>query len=370
MCSQYLIGKTDLMQLLERDGLIEGLRSELSDAKDALEDANRDRDFYKVENERLETIDSAKGAQFGSQNEQMRLMQNERSELQKQIDSERGQKDMANRTMMDQKRLIMELQQQIIDIRNRQGFPALVEEKKAALEAAETERKNVEQLRQELSQKNRYIQELLGNLSSSEEALDAARESMKELMQRVDVERLHSQDKDVEIQRLKGETNALKTQCKEAQDTLTSIQEAATRKATSPVLGERLTAEPEAANGKGDYSAAANDTAKENGASTSQVGSPTASSPLRSGRPFSPALSPSESGFRTIHGHHRPDGSLGGYRAGKGMRRAPIGGLNRVGSPAEMNGGRSMSTDSLGSNSRSANGSLEATKEEDDVYGP
>lgn len=363
-----------LTQLHERDETIEGLQSQLSDAKDSLDDANRIRDFYKLENERLESIDSVKGAQFGSLSEQLRGMQIERSELQKQIDSEKGQKDMANRTMMEQKRIIIDLQQQIGDLRKRQGFLKLQEERKAALETAETERKNAERLQQELSEMKAAVDQLQRTVSSHEESSTAARETMRELMYRIDVERLQNQDKDSEIQRLSEETSALQAQCREAQETLASIQEAATRKTTSPVLDRPLTAEPDSANGAGDYFApAANGPATGNGSShdssTSQANSPPALPPRRSGLPSPPALSPSEGGFRTIHGHHRPDGSLGGYRAGKGMRRAPSGGLNGVGSPGEVNGGRSMSTDSLGSNRRSANGSLGATKEEDDLYG-
>lgn len=356
-----------------------------------MEDANRVRDIYKAENVRLESVDAVKGAQFAANSEQVKLMQTERIQLLQQIESEKGQKELANQTMMDQKQMILDLHQQIADLRRRQGFLTLQEEKKAALDLAEAERQSAERLQQELNESQAIAAETQASLEASQHDLQAARGAAADLMQRLDTERLQKANLEAAVQAVQDQNTALEARAEDAEarlaSTLMSIQEAATRKAASPpAIDARTSSDTAKTNGKHDYFDAKTNgqmsdkaIVEEPGSFPSHPGSQAASPRSPPYSPYSPILSPSEGGFRTIHGQHRPDGSLGGYRAGKGMRRVGSSGVARtLNSPvlggANGNGRRSESVASTGSNSNSrgsVGGSVQTPREDDeDLYGP
>lgn len=355
-----------------------------------MDGAFRVRDIYKAENARLESVDSVKGRQFAAHSDQVKLMQTERIQLLQQIDSEKGQKELANQTMMDQKQMILDLHQQIADLRKRQGFLTLQEEKKAALETAEIERQNAERLQHELDEAQATSAERQISLDASHNDFQAAQAALADLMERLEAERLQKAHLEAANQALNDQSTAWKTRCEEAEATLSStlesIQAAATRKAASPPAPPTDTrASSDAAvtkNGSHDYFAP-NGNSNTNGhisdkqivdepATTSpRPDSQTTSPRSPSSHPWSPSLSPSEGGFRTIHGQHRADGSLGGYRAGKGIRRISSGGVNRILSPGSERRAGSMASNGSGSNSRgSVGGSVQTPREEDeDLYG-
>lgn len=308
-------------------------------------------------------------------------MQNERAEHLKEIDSLKGQNAPNNHAIADYQARVNDQQNQMADLRKRQGFKPLQDDRNAALEDVEAERQKCRALHEQLTEAQNDIERLQQDVRASGAALDAAEIEAADARSATEVEREWREKLESVIEGMQKEMEQLQSDKSSVEAVLLSIQEAARGNASGTSHGRTS---PNGATeqgyftnfghnidgGAGSHVLTGEDVQRPregvlgdsspSGLGRSQPASPAA-------RPRPAARSPSsqtDGGFRTVHGIHRPDGSLGGYRAGKGMRRGTGGVISRMNSPGNAYEGRSMSTDSLGSQARSQDGSLETIKEE------
>ncbi|GIZ38925.1 hypothetical protein CKM354_000232400 [Cercospora kikuchii] len=320
----------------QRDIDIETLEERLEEAREAMEIAKNDAELHRLEKTQLESMGALQGQTYDSIMQQSKVIQTERAELQKQYDASKGQLGLANETILRFKNLLEEERQKNADLRKRQGFVALQEERNNALEMLEqhktaasnqTEREKQmrEQLTSEIALLRSEIQMLQSELSSVQTAVQTA----------VNNTEMAEQDK----RSLQSEFEALQLHAQELKDTLATVQAAASKATPAPTptleapkLPERPT--PAAVDDyfNADDTDAANppapDTSSDDAAASAPI--PLVSSPVTANG-SSPGMSPGQqvasprapgtSHFKTIHGTHRPDGSLGGYRRDASLRR-------------------------------------------------
>ncbi|KAH9826336.1 Ankyrin repeat domain-containing protein 17 [Teratosphaeria destructans] len=96
-------------------------------------------EYHELEKKRIVSMNSLRGETYESIGQQMKAIQNERIEVLKQLDAYRGQADLANDTISRLQGLLDEERATNAALRRRQGFVALQEEKKAAVETLELE---------------------------------------------------------------------------------------------------------------------------------------------------------------------------------------------------------------------------------------
>ncbi|PIB00567.1 Ankyrin repeat domain-containing protein 17 [Cercospora beticola] len=320
----------------ERDTNITILKERIEEAQEALIIANKDAEFAKLEKTQLESMGALQGQTYASVMEQSKSIQAERLELQKQYDASKGQLGLANETINRFKLLLEDERQNNADLRKRQGFVALQEERNNALEMleqqkkassyeVELERQKHQQLQSEIASLQRQTQTLQSEVFSVQTAAQAANERAEAIRQ--------------EKQTLQDQIVALQEHTNELKEALTAVQTAASKAtpaptptAEAPKLPERPAPATVDEYFNTDDADAANptvlDTSSDDAAASAPI--PLVSSPL-SANDSSPGMSPGQqvtsprfpgpSGFRTIHGTHRPDGSLGGYRKDASLRR-------------------------------------------------
>ncbi|KAK5125182.1 hypothetical protein LTR85_000858 [Meristemomyces frigidus] len=320
----------------ERDNDIETLNSLLAETNEQLEIAKKDFESQQFEIQRLRSISSLQGETYESIGQQLRAMQNERVELLKQLDASKGQAGLANDTVSRLRTLLDEEKETNASLRKRQGYVALQEEKKAALELLEQERKSASDqsqlYQQERGEHIQEIQFLLTRDKQLEATAESAQRETETALKDTEIERRAREEGEEKVRSLQEEVQRLES-------VLASVQEAASK--NKPRLESRTLTEDsgfqdgesplrtKAFRSQSDtlFVGAASDAAGSVLDSTTPVAQfRGAADALKRRQTDGPAsstsspTSPSVGGFRTIHGQHRVDGSLGGYRTDRQKR--------------------------------------------------
>ena len=371
-----------LAKLKERDKTIESLNAILAETNEQLEIANKDIDFHQLEEKRLLSVTSFHGETYESLGQQIKAMQSERVELLKQLDASRGHVNSANDTITNV-RVLLDNERQTNDaLRARQGWATLQREKKAALEMVKSQEKAAieisEREKQKRNELQNEIQVLQNNLQEMKEEITSVRAAEGAATEISKTERQEKED-------LQNEMKVLQNKSRGLEEVLASIQAAAGRNRDGTSEPGTAPNGPETP-GSQDYFRHRTTRADRDMAiyglddiTVSPIGSLPIASPSQLGNsamaPRSPTTSPNsnarspgwqaESGFRTIHGQHRADGSLGGYRTDRGIRRMTSDSLYNVSIVNGSGEGRSLSMESLHSDVRSTTGSAEAWKAEE-----
>lgn len=317
----------------ERDNHIETLNSRLAETNEQLEIAKKDVESHKFESERLQSISALHGETYESVGQQNRAMQNERVELLKQLDASKGQAGLANDTVKRLRGLLAEEKETNASLRKRQGYVALQEEKKAALELLEQERQSASD-QAELDQQKRAelvkeVEFLVGRARELEAAVESAQMATDIASKETEIERKGRVEAEEKAQ-------VLQKKVEEIEGVLASVQEAASRNKTisrtttddsgyqddlSPLRAQTFRSQSDTFI-VGAASDAAGPVPDSNGSVRYSRAGAAALRRRQTDDPTSNTSSPtSPSGFRTIHGHHRIDGSLGGYRTNRQKRK-------------------------------------------------
>lgn len=241
----------------------------------------KDIDFYHHEKKRLLSESSFQGETYESAGQQVRAMQAERAELLRQLDAARGQTGLANESVNRVQALLNDERKTNAALRKRQELASLQEEIKAAHEIIETEKHKNEGLQHNIQSLRDTVAALENQITSVQVEVQAA------------VQATHCEQEKQEA--LKDELTTLGNRYRAA-----VLESAAAAQKNAELIAEqeyfRLPA-----------------TIVQTGRDESP--SSTASPSTKTTSPVPQARSPgTPSGFRTIHGQHRPDGSLGGYR--------------------------------------------------------
>ncbi|KAK4573996.1 hypothetical protein LTR86_001757 [Recurvomyces mirabilis] len=363
-------------RLKKRDAEIETLMARLAEAHEERDLAKRDVEFHKHEKETLVSESDFHGEAYASMEDQLRDAQNERTALSNQVRAARGQANLANGSVVKLRGLLTE-QREINDaLRQRTGYTALQEEKTTALalvsELRAAASKQAEAAQMERSKLEEQVNHILARCQQQNSDKERANTDMQSLMQVLEAERVKTGRQEEYINRLQQEL-------KKSEDILISIQEAASRERTKAELAETLAPEPVAVNGHGSNGT----TITRSQSDTKVLGDAEDISSLANALTRKPvgqfhdaasalrrthtdttvfaANAPSSSsvgGFTTIHGIHRPNGALGGYRTNRRKTRMPDDELyttSRNGSLVEHHGG----TESIHQHTPSVSGSAE-----------
>jgi hypothetical protein len=338
-----------------REETIEELTAALTETQEQLESANKDIDFYQHEKKRLMSASSFQGESYVSAGQQVRAMQNERAELLRQLDAARGQTGLANESVDRVQALLNSERQANATLRKRQELASLQDELMVAHETIDIEQQKNEGLRHDI----RSLQDTIVTLK--DDIIDAQAD-VQAAIQASEIER---QTQDL----LRDEIKALED--KYRAEVLASVQATAERIATQQQSESQTPhSDPDPSSGK-DYfrpptgrSQNGNDhgtTSASPVASPGQLNGSAKSPRSQAASPDPQAKSPgSESGFRTIHGRHRPDGSLGGYRINRTAQRKHSENLYESSILYERSEERSLRTQTSHSDDPSATNSKEA----------
>ncbi|KAF2768852.1 ankyrin [Teratosphaeria nubilosa] len=316
--------------LSQRDAEIDTLRERLEETREQLDIANKDSEYHELEKKRIMSMNSLQGETYESISQQMKAIQNERIELLKQLDAYRGQADLANDTISRLQGLLDEERATNAALRRRQGFAALREEKKVAVETLELEQQRTAQVLNEEEKKrqdlSRQIQGLHGDVQGLLAAPETAQKNTKTAVEDAEAEKS-------ERERVQSKVGYLEDQVRAMEELVAEFQAAANRaispaSATPATNGVSGIDSPQGyfptQNGVPGYPQTAAASLEGNDSIHSLMQAkipatpPTVSPTDMPGSPQPGAQSP---GFRTIHGQHRPDGSLGGYRSSRVVRR-------------------------------------------------
>lgn len=344
--SELVVAKKDLAaataELRDREADIEGLNATLAETREQLVIANRDIDAHQHDKQQLMSMSSLHGSQYESVGQQMKVIQLERAELQKQLDASKGQMQLANDSAARFKNLLDEERQTNAALRKRSAWASLQEEKQMALDMVQHEKQAALQAseieRRQRSQLEERIQRLQNDIQALRDELKSTRADTKEAIDLVQAEELQNKQ-------LQSEIETLQANARDLEEAMASVQAAASRskivvqKSTPHELNATpgneyfppQTATPGSTNGFHLHGADEASSVPNRKLVGSPVGSPPVASP---GTYSNPATSPraphpnvrspgsQAEGFRTIHGQHRPDGSLGGYRTDRaGVKR-------------------------------------------------
>lgn len=344
MRSDHEQSKRDLsqakMEIEERDQSIEALKNDLEEAYDRLETARKEKEEHELEKESFLSERTLQGTTYQSVGEQIKAIKFERDELQKQLDAEKGQNKMTQAAAADLRKRLDEERLKTAQLRTRQGFTAL-EEKKAAVLGLEEEKKAWLQKSRQMEEEHSMMLGKIGELQSAlqimEKETTSARTGTVHAMTELESERAR-------YLQLQDELAHLKVDYRELQETLESVQAAASgSRAKSPGSDTQDARNPfsrtgstmgldqsvEAAQNPGNHPLAMFNSPGdltpvepvESPPMPPTNGSTAQPQPQNSRDTTSPSSPPPSAGFRTVHGQHRPDGSLGGYTNGGGTRR-------------------------------------------------
>lgn len=358
--------------LEEREQKIQGLEIDLDEVRDRLDTAHQQIEEHETEKQGLLSRRDMEGSVYEAKDQQIKAIKDERDNLQKQLDSQIGQYKMATDRADDFRKRLHQEREKNDALRSRQGWSALQEEKKAADEALEAHKKasaeESERARVEKDEVLEHRQKLEIELDILKSELLSARNATTAAIATSETEKQDKEQLMQEKLQLQEEVDRLQKDRQRIQDALASVSNEQNKSMAEPgMLGTvpNGTSSPDATlistavDYHEDYSdhAMSYDRApplppKElflgptmgslpRKAVNSPPGQPTSSSasprsyPLTPGSelgsPTSPPWGPSipgqstTNGFKTIHGHHRPDGALGGYAEGRGIRRKQSG---------------------------------------------
>lgn len=337
----------------EREKTIETLSASLSEANEQIEITNKDIEIHQLEKKRLLSVSSLQGETYDSVGQQMRAIQSERMEIQRQLETYRGQLDLANETITRVRVLLDEQRVVNNDLRKRQGLATLVKEKQAAIEMSESERQKRIEMQDEIEVLQNNLREMKGELASVQTAAGAA-------IELAEIEKRKREELQSEIEAREMDRAPVSDEAPAAGNE-NGESEVFTPPSGPDTPGAQGYFRQSSARGYSDLGINGL-----TGGAVGSVGIPAVSSPSRLNSPRSPttsanlnARSPTspgwqaESTFRTIHGQHRADGSLDGYRSDRGMRRLTSDSLYDV----SIRNGSVEGLDSVGSEGRTTTGS-------------
>jgi cob(I)alamin adenosyltransferase len=334
---------------------IEELTATLTESQEQLESAKRDIDFHQHEKKRLMSASTFQGESYISAGQQVRAMQNERAELLKDLDAARGQTGLANESVDRVQALLDTERQANALLRKRQELDYLHNKLKAAHHNNDLEKQKVTELEHEICSLQDTIVTLKDDIVCAQADAQAA----------VQVSQIERQTQDL----LRDEIKTLED--KYRAEVLASVQATAERIATQQRPGSQTPQNDLDSSAGKDYFRPPTGRAQSGDDHGITTASPVASPGQFNGlakSPRSQAASPdpqakspgSESGFRTIHGRHRPDGSLGGYRVDRVAQRKHSENLYESSILHERSEERSLRTQTSHSDAPSVTNSEEA----------
>lgn len=332
-----------LTQLRSREQTIDELKADLIESQEQLESANKDIDFYQHEKKRLMSASSFHGETYESTGQQVKAMQTERAELLKQLDAARGQTGLANEAVDRIQALLNNERKTNASLRQKQELTTLQDEIKHTQDSIAAERQKSLGLQLEI----RVLQETIFALKNEVAAVQADEQAAVAAA----VTEQHKQDalkEDIKVLENKLRAEVLSSVQATAERNAHQPNSPPSRKELNPIARKDYPRLPAGrAQGDRDHGSAVGGAAR---FPRSQTTSPT---------PQAKSLG-TETGFRTIHGQHRPDGSLGGYRLDRALQRTPSDNLYESSVRNGQSGERTLSPQTSRSDGQSVTSSDEA----------
>ena len=274
-------------------------------------------------------------------------MQNERAELLKQLDAARGQTGLANEAVERVQSLLNNERKANATLRTRQELARLQDELKAAHDAVELEQRKNTGLQHDMHSLQNTINALRDEVQSVQAEVQAA-------LTTADAERQKQDSLKDEIKVLEDKYRA---------EVLASVQAVAERNATHQHSNSQSPYNDLDASAGKDYFRPPTGRAqsdREQGITSSPLGSPSMPDVSAKSTRSATASPGFENGFMTIHGRHRPDGALGGYRTDRTAQRKYSENLYESSVHNGRTGMRTLSAQTSRSEEQSATGSEEA----------
>lgn len=317
---------------------IESLEAFLAETKEQLEIANNNIDFHKLDNERLVSEDKHKGETYASTPQQIKAVQNERAELVKQLESSMTQSSVYSNMATKLQAQIEEEKATNAALRSQQAWVALQKERQDSAETVEKLKRDsseaAELAEQEKKELCNFIEVLQNTLSGEEDERAILRATLEGEVKARAAETAAEKQK---CDRLQVELTALREQLGAMEQALEWVGNVVRRNPGQD--GQTASRNGFDSNSRQDYSASR--THSNRAGSDGEAGSDpeTAPPPLPVRKPRSSpagqkevasasqtsdgAGSPGTTAgpFRTVHGVHRADGSLGGYKHGENAAR-------------------------------------------------
>ncbi|QIW94960.1 hypothetical protein AMS68_000478 [Peltaster fructicola] len=303
--------------------MIMDLEAELNETKDQLNNAEHKASYHDKENKRLEHENSYHGEQYESARAQIKSMQMDRQELERQINASKGRIDLANDRTAEVQILLEQERQTSDKLRNRHNWNELQEEKKEALRLYEAKCQESEDLQSK-------INELLNHFKDQEQRLSDSHRDLEMARVAIGKEKQEQESLRTALANAHQEKTTLQTTTDELQGRIDAILLATGRPQSPPVQTQTppLQASPrpnEARTTSGFYFPPRQPVGVPDRAMASQPQSPEMIDDgmvmVEKSDLTSSAAEVKSPGFTTIHGFHRPNGALGGWRTDTTRRR-------------------------------------------------
>ena len=335
-----------IVKLQTREEAIQDLTFALTESQEQLESANKDIDFYKHEKKRLKAASSFQGETHESAGQQVRAMQIERAELLKKLDAARGQTGLANEAV--------ERVQSLLEIERKANATLRQRQELARLQEVKVAEESVKAEKQENAELQHNMYSLENTITALRDQVQTVQADVQAALTAADVERQKQDSLKDEIKVLEDKYRA---------EVLASVQAVAERNAAQHQAGSQTPYNDL------DTSVGKNYFRPPTGRTQSDRDPAITSSPFASPSPTdvsakatrSATASPGfENGFMTIHGRHRPDGALGGYRTDRTAQRKYSENLYESSVHNGRNGMRTLSAQTSRSEEQSTTGPDEA----------
>lgn len=345
--------QSDHATLEDRDRKIKALQLDLEDALGRLETARKEVEEHEHQKQAMLSMRSLQGSAYEAVDRRVRTIQEERDHLQRQLESERGQCKVAEYTALELRKRLEDERIKNDALRSRTGLAAMQEELETAMSSFDAEKKATVQTLE--AEKRAHVEAFEEQKRAAVAPFEAERDSILEKCNQVESEnlvlRLEAADLRDKIEQMEKDSEErsfeLATALQESLDMTEKLTVEKQLSAKSTEEAKRLEGEywklqkmladgsSVKPNGNAGYQAKerppstagsdelyqnshrnSTETVTSNADSGAQRPDALQQSPSNGSSIGSPTSPP---GFRTIHGQHRPDGALGGYRQGKGM---------------------------------------------------
>lgn len=283
------------------------------------------------------------GEAYESTGQQVRAMQTERAELLKQLDAARGQTGLANEAVDRIQTLLNDERNTNASLRRKQELTILQDDIQHAQDSIVAEKQKSLGLQHEV----RLLQNTILALKNEVAAVQADEQAAVAAA----VSERHKQDA------LKDDVKVLENKLRA--EVLLSVQATAERNAHQPNSPpSRIDLNPNAGKDRTRIPAGRVQSDRDSGPA---VGAAARFPRSQTSSPTPQAKGPgTETGFRTIHGQHRPDGSLGGYRPDRAVQRTPSDNLYESSVQNRQSGEPTLSPQTSRSDGHSVTSSEEA----------
>lgn len=283
------------------------LEAELVDTKDQLDGARREVEYRQGEHQRLATETTYHGEQYESVRAQLKNMQVDRQEMERQLNASKGRIELAKDRTEEVQKLLDKERQTNANLRNRHYWHDLDEEKKEAMRMFEAASREKEYLQTKIVELLNHIKDQEQHLAALGADLEAARSATEdEKRQQVILHR--------ELANISEERDRAQSSADELQSQLEGIMAAAKRVEERPLVPHKPSSNYVP---RRPTAGSIEDLDRGHPAASSQHASP---DPADEGMvmihksDLASPLEPRSPLFRTIHGNHRADGSLGGWK--------------------------------------------------------